>query len=120
MSEAKLKFSGSFTLEDTESKSKYSIPSQVLFQDDHHVIVIYGYKTVVQPPWIAAIITGIITHFGLDHNTTVAIATDGSILKSGEAEAPNTKVYPIEFRWVRGSAIVKDIEEYKDDSTEAT
>ena len=120
MDKPRLKFSGTFTLEDTEAKKSYSIPIQVMYQDDHHVIVIYGYKTTVQPPWIASIITGVITHFELDHNLTVAIATDSPILGPDEPEQPGWKAYPIEYKWVQGAAIIRKIEEYTDDNSETT
>ena len=118
MDEARLKFSGTFTLEDTEAKQKYSIPAQIVYQNEHHVIIIYEFGNLVQPPWVDAILTGIIAHFDLDVNNTRAIASNCHILAPDEEEPEGAKVFPIHYRWVNGRALVNEIEEYKDDSTE--
>lgn len=113
-----VKFSGTFTLQDMESDpvKEYSIPSQVLYENDHHVIVVYEFKKLVQPPWLEAIVTGIISHFGLDPNSTVALATECHLLAPGEEEPEGFSIYPIEYKWIDGQAkIIKNLKAYTED-----
>lgn len=117
MSSRVIKFHGEFELENTDEQKKYLIPTQIFFDNDEdkYVIFLYEFKSKIQPPWLNAIITGIISYFGLEPTSTVAMASEGVIVNPGEDEPENQPVYVINYHWSNGNALVNEIKEFKND-----
>lgn len=110
--ESLLKFSGVFTLQDTEKDESHPIQVQVLFSDGHHVIVIYQFSDD-KLEWLQALITGVIENFQLDPNTTVAMACSCEILGSGEVEPENGVSWGITFSWEDNKAVIGEVRKFE-------
>lgn len=111
MDDAVIKFSGWFTLRAVDLSGEWKVPTQILYKQDHHIIVIYDYKNTVMPAWLDAIITGVITYYNLDTEKTVAMACTCDILGPDEKEPEDNVVHEIIFTWADDIATVKSIKE---------
>lgn len=113
MNDAIMKFSGVFHLHDTEKDIQYPISVQVLYSDDHHVIVIYRFSEE-KLEWIEPVITGVITSFELDPNTTVAMACSCDLLGPDEVEPEDGVSWGIVFSWDGKKAIIDEVRRFED------
>jgi hypothetical protein len=111
MTESQLKFSGAFTILDTEKDEKFDVAVQVLYAEDHHIIVIYDFnedKMKLAYP----VITGVIKEFELDQNTTAAMGCSCPLISSGESEPEDNISWGIVFHWVNGEATILDVQRF--------
>lgn len=111
-----LKFSGIFTLEDTENKLQHNIPIQIVYRNDQHIVIIYEYRRTVQPDWLEAILTGVVTHFNLNPHSTGSVAFTCDMLESEQEEPEDNTVYTINFGWVNNVSKVIEVRESKNES----
>ena len=114
MDDLKIKFNGAFTLEDSENSTSHKIPIQVLYHtvNKQHFIFIYDYKKTVMPPWVDAIITGVITHFDLKPIQTKVCCSECHLLGPGEEEPDGFDVYTVSYSWNNNTAIVQTIRKW--------
>ena len=113
MNDAIMKFSGVFHLHDTEEDKQYPVPVQVLYSEDHHVIVIYRFSED-RLEWIEPVITGVITSFELDPNTTVAMACSCELLGPEEVEPEDGISWGIVFTWEEGRAVTSEVRRFEE------
>lgn len=112
MSESVIKFSGIFHLQNTENGDQYPVPVQVLFSEDHHVIVIYEFKEE-NLEWLEPVITGVITNFELDKNSTVAMACSCDLLGPEEVEPEDGTSWGIVFEWSENKATIIEVRKFE-------